>query len=327
MRVLVTGASGFLGSHVAEILAHEGHSVRALLRRTSSRAFLEGFPHEVALGDVTDAASLPAALEGVDAVVHSAGLVKARTEAEFAAVNARGTANLLNAIESSAPDLKRFIYVSSLAAHGPSPDGIPRPVDAPPKPLTAYGRTKLAGEELTRASAVADRAVVFRPPVIYGPRDPALVPFFQLARFRVAPLLMGGHNRISIIYVDDIARAIALAVTSEAPVAGKTYCPEDGAVHSWRDLLSAVEAAAGRKALRIAAPQWAFTAAAYASEAFGFAARRAVSLTREKVDEMAQRYWVCSSESLRSDLGWSPRVGIREGTQLTGDWYRLHRWI
>ncbi len=327
MKVLVTGASGFLGSHVAELLAHQGHEVRVLIRRTSSRAFLQGFPHEEALGDVTDSPSLSAAVAGVDAVVHAAGLVKARTEAEFAAVNARGTASLLTAIESSAPDLKRFVYVSSLAAHGASPDGAPRPVDAPPRPITAYGRTKLAGEELTRVSAVANRTVIFRPPVIYGPRDPALVPFFQLARFRVAPLLMGGRNRISITYVEDVARAITLAVAAEAPVAGKTYCPEDGAVHSWRDLLSAIEEAAGRKAVRISAPRWAFDAAAVASEAFGFAARRPVSLTREKVDEMSQRHWVCSSESLRQDLGWAPRVGIREGAKLTGDWYRLHRWI
>lgn len=327
MKVLVTGASGFLGSHVAELLAHEGHEVRVLVRRTSSRAFLQGFPHEEALGDVTDASSLPAAVDGVDAVVHAAGLVKARSEAEFAAVNARGTANLLSAIERAAPDLKRFVYVSSLAAHGPSPDGAPQPVDGPPRPITAYGRTKLAGEELTRASAVAGRAVIFRPPVIYGPRDPALVPFFQLARFHFAPLLMGGRNRISIIYVEDIARAIILAAAANAPVANKTYCPEDGAGHSWRDLLSAIEEAAGRKTLRINAPRWAFDAAAVASETFGFVTRRAVSLTREKVDEMSRRYWVCSGESLRRDLGWAPRVGVREGARRTGDWYRLHRWI
>jgi len=327
VKLLVTGASGFLGSHVAEELAKEGHAVRALLRKTSSRAFLEGFAHEEALGDVTDAASLLAAISGVEAVVHTAGLVKARTEADFQEVNARGTENLLAAIEGAAPDLRRFVYVSSLAAHGPSEDGLPRPVEARPNPITAYGRSKLAGEEITRASSIAGRCVIFRPPVIYGPRDPALVPFFQLARWRVAPLLMGGHNRISITYVEDIARAIALAATSEASLAGKTYCPEDGSVYSWRDVLAAVEASAGRKAMRINAPRWAFSAAAMGSEAFSAVTRRAVSLTRDKVREMAQRHWVCSSDELRRDLGWAPRVNIRTGAMLTGDWYRQHGWI
>src|SRR3990172_12658709 len=134
MKILVTGASGFLGSHIAEQLANEGHDLRLLLRRTSSRRFLRGFHFEDAAGDVTDAESLPAAVTGVDAVVHTAGLVKARSEAEFYAVNAQGTANLIAAVEQAAPALRRFVYVSSLAAHGPSAGGAPRPAAQPPPP-------------------------------------------------------------------------------------------------------------------------------------------------------------------------------------------------
>ena len=324
MKVLVTGASGFLGSHIGEQLAGAGHQVRLLLRPTSSRRFLSAFPYEEAPGDVTDPASLPPAVEGVDAVVHAAGLVKARNEAEFHSVNTQGTQNLLLAVKAAAPHLQRFVYISSLAAHGPSPDGAPRPVDAPPRPLTAYGRTKLAGENITRASSAGARSVIFRMPVIYGPRDAALLPFFRLARLRVAPLLLGGRNRISIVYVDDAARAVAAAATAEAAVAGKTYTPEDGAVYSWRDLLAAIEQAVGSRALRLSAPRWAFSLAALGSEAFGFVARRAVPLTREKVREMAQSHWVCSHETLCADLGWTPRVQVAEGAQLTAAWYRAH---
>jgi nucleoside-diphosphate-sugar epimerase len=327
VKVLITGASGFLGSHVAERLASEGHTIRLLLRRTSSRRFLSEFEFEEATGDVTDASSLPPAVEGVDAIVHTAGLVKARNEAEFMAVNAIGTANLLAAVAKANPDLPRCVYISSLAAHGPSGDGAPRQSDAPPWPVSAYGRSKLAGEHVVADSAIAGRSVVFRPPVIYGPRDAGLMPFFRLARLRLAPLLMGGNNRISIVYVDDAARAIAQATTAEADVGGKTYCAEDGAVHTWRDLLAAVEGAIGRRAVRISAPRWAFTGAALCSEACGFAARRAVSLTRDKVAEMAQRHWVCDSDGLRRDLGWSPRIDIREGARLTAEWYRRERWI
>jgi nucleoside-diphosphate-sugar epimerase len=327
VKVLVTGASGFLGSHIAEQLAAAGHDVRVLVRQTSSRSFLAGFAHEIALGDVTDAASLPAAVAGVDAVVHAAALVKARNEAEFHAINTQGTQNLLLAVAQAAPDLKRFVYISSLAAHGPSPDGNPRPVDAQPMPLTAYGRTKLAGENLTRASRIGPRSVIFRMPAIYGPRDPALLPFFLLAKRRVAPLLMGGRNRISIIYAEDAAGAVVQALTAEANVAGKTYSPEDGEVYAWRDLLAAVEEAVGHKALRIPAPRWTFSLAALGSEAFGLLTRRAVSLTREKVREMAQASWVCSSADLQRDLGWEPTVEIREGATLTAGWYRANHWL
>ncbi len=327
MKVLVTGASGFLGSHIAERLFVEGHDLRLLLRATSSREWLSEIRYEEAPGDVTDPDSLAGAVQGVDAVVHSAGLVKARTEAEFAAVNAAGTGNLLRAVEAHGVEVKRFVYVSSLAAHGPSPDGRPRPVGAPPNPLTAYGRTKLAGEDLIRLSPIAPRSVIFRPPAIYGPRDPALVPFFQLARFRLTPLLMGGRNRISIVYGPDAAAAIASAATAEADVGGKTYTLDDGAVYTWREMLSAVENAAGRHALPVTCPRWTFQAAAVASEIFGAVTRRPVSLTREKVLEMAQKHWVCNSEALNRDLGWSPSVTIGAGTRLTSAWYRHHGWI
>lgn len=326
MKVLVTGASGFLGSHVAERLAADGHQVRLLLRSTSSRRFLN-FPHEPVIGDVCEPESLPDAVSGVDVVIHTAGLVKARGEAEFYWVNALGTAYLLEAIAEENPYLQRFVYVSSLAAHGPSPNGRPRPVDARPRPVTAYGRSKLAGEDFTRRSPLAARSVIFRPPVIYGPRDPALVPFFKLARYRIAPLLMGGKNRISIIYVEDAARAIVQAATAEADVGGKTYTLDDGQTYSWRDLLEAVERAVGRRALRVNSPVWLFQVAALVCESFGAVTRRPVSLTRDKVREMAQRHWVCHHADLARDLGWKPSVLIGEGARRTADWYRQHGWI
>jgi len=136
MRILVTGATGFLGSHIAEQLARQGHDVRVLVRRTSDRSFLRDLEAEEALGEVTQPDTLPAVVEGVDAVVHAAGLNKARSAAEFEAVNAGGTANLLAALDPAGP-LRRFVLISSLAAHGPSEDGQPRPPEAPPAPVTA----------------------------------------------------------------------------------------------------------------------------------------------------------------------------------------------
>lgn len=327
MRVLVTGATGFLGSHIAEQLARQGHAVRVLVRRTSDRSFLAGLEAEEALGDVTQPDSLPAVVEGVEAIVHAAGLVKARFLAEFEAVNAGGTANLLAAL-GQAQGLRRLVLISSLAAHGPSEDGRPRPVQAPPAPVTAYGRSKLRAEEMVRAWARDGRAVtIIRPPVIYGPRDRQFLPFFHLARWRLAPRLGDGTNAISLVYVEDAARAAALAAAAGDDAPSATYTVDDGAVYTWRDLLAAVEEAVGKKALRIPSPPWAFTAAALLTEIYGRLRRQAVTFTRDKVVDMRQRYWVCSHEEISRDLGWQPEVGLREGTALTAAWYRQHGWL
>lgn len=327
MRVLVTGATGFLGSHIAEQLARQGRAVRVLVRHTSDRSFLRGFEVEEALGDVTQPDTLPAAVEGVEAIVHAAGLTKARSAAEFNAVNAGGTANLLAALDPARP-LRRFVLISSLGAHGPSEDGRPRPLDASPAPVTAYGRSKLRAEKLLRSwTADGAAATIIRPPVIYGPRDRELLPFFHLARWRLAPLLGGGTNAVSCVYVEDAARAAVLAATAGDDAPSATYTLDDGAVHTWRDLLTAVEQAVGRKALRIPSPPWAFAAAALVTELYGRLRRRAVIFTRDKVVEMRQRYWVCSHEEISRDLGWEPRVGLSEGTALTAAWYRQHGWL
>lgn len=327
MKVLVTGASGFLGSHIAERLANEGHEVRVLVRKSSSRKFLKGFPHEEAIGDIADAESLPAAVDGIEGVAHAAGLVKARDEAHFTSVNGQGTANLLAAIEKNAPQFKRFVYVSSLSAHGSSPDGEPRPVDAEPKPVSAYGRSKLLGEEAVRESALVGKSVVLRMPVIYGPRDPALTPMFQAVRFRFAPLLMGGHNRVSVVYADDAATAVITTLTAEADVAGRVYTPEDGNVYTWRDLLDAIEQAMGHGAVVLPVPRLGYDFAALLAEAGAKVIRKPVIFNRDKVREMAQRAWVCSAETLTRDVGWRAEVDITEGARRTGEWYRAHKWI
>jgi nucleoside-diphosphate-sugar epimerase len=319
VKVLVTGASGFLGSHIAETLVVAGHEVRLLLRRTSSREFLR-VPFEEVIGDVAEAASLEPAVAGVDAVVHAAGLVKARSETEFAQVNELGTASLAAAAERAAPTLERFIYVSSLSARGPG-DG-----SADTGPVSAYGRTKLAGEIALRRTRLADRTCIFRMPVIYGPRDPALVPLFRGARLRVAPLLNGGRNLISIVYVADAASAIVGALESGAATGGKTYSPEDGVAHSWRDVLGAVETAVGHNVFALPVPSITYSAAALATRGFARIANRAVIFTPDKVREMVQARWVCSAAELREDVGWEPRVSLGEGARLTFDWYRAHGW-
>lgn len=327
MKVLLTGGSGFLGSHIAEQLTEAGHSVRALVRRSSDTRFLRSLPGmELVSGAVEDAEAVREALEGVEAVIHAAGLVKARSPQEFARVNVEGTRNVLQAAVARG-GIRRFVLVSSLAAVGPSADGRPVSADNPPGPVTHYGRSKLAAERLVLE--VADRlpVTILRPPLIYGPRDRETLAFFRTVKSGLLPYLGDGRNTLSVVYGSDCGRACVLALTA-AVRSGSAYFVDDGQIYVWREMLSELERAVGRKAfLRIPIPFGVARGVAVGVEAFGKLTGRAVMLTRDKLNELAQPNWVCESESARRDLGWSPRVTWAEGVHHTASWYRASGWL
>ena len=320
MIVAVTGASGFVGSAIAAELITRGHQVRLLLRPTSRQRFLPESGWAPVAGDVTQAKSLPLLLDGADAVVHAAGLVKARRRAEFNAVNAAGTANVLAA--ATAAGVSRLVYISSLAAHGPANGGTPRPLDAPPAPVSDYGRSKALGEATVQGSPLAAQSTILRLPVVYGPQDLALLPFFRLVKWRIAPLLWGGRNVVSVIYVDDAARAAADLASPNAPGAGQTYTADDGGRYQWRDLLSHIETAVGRKALLLPMPLPAYQTAAALSQTYGQLTGHPPPLSPDKVAEMRQKYWICSNQAIEKDLPWRPQVPLAQGAKQAAEWYR-----
>ncbi|MBK8253940.1 MAG: NAD(P)-dependent oxidoreductase [Polyangiaceae bacterium] len=327
MRVLVTGASGFLGSHVAEQLSQQGHTVVALVRKSSNTKFLKTLRNvEFASGAVEDRASIVAAVKGVDAVIHSAGVVKAKSPEEFHAVNAGGTENVLAAVKEAAPGVKKVVFVSSLTVAGPSPDGKAVSIDSR-NPVTHYGRSKLAAEDAVVAEKDNLPVVVLRPPMIYGPRDQESFAFFQSVSRRFLPYLGTGENTMSVIYGSDAAIACIKAITADVP-SGSRYFIDDGKVYVWKEMLADIEAALARKAfIRFSVPFSVLKAAAFASETAGKLSGKAVMLTRDKVNELSAAHWVCDSTDAQRDLGWSPEVDWKKGTQLAADWYRENGWL
>jgi nucleoside-diphosphate-sugar epimerase len=329
MRVLVTGATGFLGSHVAEQLARAEHTVVALVRKSSNRKFLNtlGKNIEFAEGAVEEAASVEAAVKGVDAIVHCAGLVKARSPEEFRLVNVTGTGNLHDATKKHTPNLKRFVFISSLAAMGPSADGKPLRGDPEPHPVSHYGRSKLEAERLVRAAKDDIKVTVLRPPAVYGPRDQEIFAAFQAVSRRILPAIGEPNATMSMIYGADAAAACVCAIFADVP-SGSVYFIEDGHIYSFREMVEGIEAAIGKKALiRPNVPMPVLQAAAMATELFGKLTNRAVMLTRDKVNEIRQPHWVCSSEDAQKELGWTPKIMLREGTTLTARWYRDNGWL
>jgi nucleoside-diphosphate-sugar epimerase len=327
MKVLVTGGSGFLGSHVAEQFSLAGHHVVALVRKSSNRKFLSTLANlEFAEGSVEDRAAVDRAMKDVDAVVHSAGLVKARSEAEFFECNTQGTVNLLEAAATHAPNLRRFVHVSTLEACGPSLDGRPVPLEQE-RPVTAYGRSKLAAEKEVRARASRLPVVILRPAAIYGPRDVEILEAFRAVRRRQYPVIGDGSMLGCYTYGPDCARACIQAVFEEVP-SGSVYFVDDGQPLSMaRAMGEVLPEALGRAPLvRFGVPFPLLKLASIGVEAYGRVRGKAVMLTREKV-AMLSHHWVCESQKTREDLKWSPEVSFPEGARRTAKWYEENGWL
>ncbi len=331
MKVLVTGASGFLGGHVAELLAKRGDAVRALVRKTSNTKFLRTLKGvELFEGGVEEVERVREAVDGVDAIVHAAGLVKARSLDEFFAVNVGGTSNLVQAARSGTrgrpSSVKRFVHVSSLEAVGPSADGLPVAPDQE-NPVTAYGRSKLAAEKVVLSAKDDLHVVILRPGAIYGPRDGEILEVFRTIQRGILPLVNGGGAKGMWIYATDCAEACIRAIDADVP-SGQTYFVDDGCgAIAQKELFAAAERALGRRArLRASLPVPVLMTVARGLEVFGRLTNRAVMLTQEKAN-MLLLHWVCSSDETRKELGWAPQVDRTEGLARAVAWYRDNGWL
>lgn len=326
MRVLVTGASGFLGGWVAQKLSERGHQVRALVRKTSNKKHLETLSGlEFALGAVEEAEAVHAAAAGVNAIIHVAGIVKGRGEADFHRTNVEGTRNLVEAAKKHG-GLRRFVLVSSLEAAGPSADGGPVPHDQE-APITTYGRSKLAAEKVALEAREQVPLTILRPSAIYGPRDQEILEAFKSVRNGLLPTVAGGKARGSFIYAEDCAEACVCAL--EAPVpSGSTYFVDDGSgARSQREFLELIEGALGKKAFfRLSLPVGLLKTVSHGVKLYGSMTNRAVMLTPEKANMLLQHF-VCASERTRQELKWEPRVPLEQGVPMTVAWYRENAWL
>jgi nucleoside-diphosphate-sugar epimerase len=325
MKALVTGASGFVGSHLTEALLRKGCKVKALVRGPDRLRWVKDLPGlDKAFGSLEEPASLARAMEGVDTIFHVAGVVKAEEEETYFLVNAKGTENLVEAALGNREAIKRFVYVSSQAAAGPGSLDRPTEEDDPPRPITPYGRSKLEGERIVLAARDRLDVTVVRPPAVFGPRDMDIFLYFKMARQGFVPIPGFGDRRVSVVYVLDLVQGLLLA--AESPKASaRTYFITSGD-YEWPRIAAALRAAVGRgKAIRI--PVWVMHAAAASSEIVGRLLGKPVALTRDKARELVQRAWLCSTQRAREELGFHPSWPIEKAMAVTADWYREAGWI
>ncbi len=322
MRALVTGATGFVGSHLADALRHRGDEVTAVARSPQKAAALTAAGVRVIAGDLHDTEALQRAAEQQDVIFHVAGLIAARDEAGFMWANREGTRNVMAAAEAAGAP--RFVLVSSLAAAGPSPRGAPLSGDESPRPVTAYGRSKLAAETLVRASALPWSIV--RPPIVYGPRDREILKVFRLARLRLAPVFGDGAQELSAVHAADLATAL-IAVGASPATIGRTYTACHPEVFTTVEFGNAIGAAMGRSVMTVRIPQAVGRAVLSVTEAAAKAARRTTILTSDKANEFFQLAWTGDPGPLTRDTGWKAAFDLERGLADTYHWYREAGWL
>lgn len=324
MIAVVTGSSGFIGSHLVEALLTRGASVRALVRPESHGARRDPrVSYHVA--DLLDDRSVRQSAVWNDAthVFHVAGVTRRRTLAEFRYGNVVPTANILAALAAArAVRLQRFVLVSSQAAAGPA-GGPDRPVreDDPPHPVEAYGRSKLEAEMATLGHAGSMPITIVRPSAVYGPRDVDFLNVFRQASNRVAFFAAPADQLMTIVHVRDLVAALLAA--AEVPRAlGRTYFVGSEHPVSWRTLYESIAALASSRFHAVQLPRRVLQFAGSAGNAFGRVTGRAVLINSNKVALAQPAWWVCDSSRARQELAWEPVIALQDGLRDTYLWYR-----
>ncbi len=326
MKALVTGSNGFIGSHLVERLIEKKYQVRCLVRKTSDLRWIKDLPVEFVFGDVTDYQSLMPVVKDINFVFHLGGIVRARTFSEYQKVNHEGTKNLLEACKQFSQNFNRFVYISSQAVVGPSKDGDPINEDYVPRPISNYGRTKLAGEHVVKEYQPHFPFTIIRPPSVYGPRDDDIYQLFKIIKWGVKPIVGKKHKKLSIIYITDLVNGIIRA--AEHPrAANEIFFLTNEQSYSWEQLENTIANAIGKRGFFVYIPPVVIDLIAAINEFFGKMVGKAVVLNADKAREMKQQNWVVSGEKAKERLKFSPDVEIETGIRKTHDWYCQQGWL
>lgn len=325
MKVLLTGASGFVGSHVLDSLCEHKIETAILLRDSSSRRFINTSISTVELraGSIDDPVSLAKAVRGVSHVIHCAGCTKALNVSEFYQTNHQGTVNLVHAVNAENPSIIRFLHISSLAVSGPATANHPAQEDQPPHPVSEYGKSKLAAE-----SAIRDQCkspfTILRPSAVYGPRDTGFLSMFKAVKNHLLPR-PNKSQALSLVYVKDLAEVV-VSCLFDAKTAGETYFVASQEIVTGRAMAEEIAARMGHWTIPIPVPEFALLGLCLMQQGLSQLTRRAHLLNLQKFAELRAPGWVCNPAKLLR-AGLCCQTNLRQGVAQTLKWYTREHWL
>lgn len=322
----ITGASGFIGSHLADFLLQKGWKVICLVRPSSNLQWLKDKPVTVLSADISEREKISPLVSESTHIFHLAGVLFGKDREEYIQGNLEYTKRLLNLIKTAKPNLKRFLYVGTLASAGPSENGkLPDESDEL-KPITWYGESKALAENFLKENIGEIPLTVIRPPVVYGPRDYAMFELFKASRLGLN-LIPGNKNKyISIIYIKDLIQGIYDACISETTIgrtyflANEEYCPQ---YHLGEIIIRKMN----RSPVNVVIPWIIMRAVSNLLDFFGKLFGKKVILNRQKLLEIGQNYWICSSARAKADFGFQAETKLEDGIAETLKWYKENRWL
>ena len=331
MKILITGASGFIGSFIVEEALKQGFETWAAVRKSSSKEYLQDERIHFIELNLSSKAQLIEQLRPhqFDYVVHAAGVTKCLNKADFRRINTEGTKNLVDALLDLQMPLKRFVFLSSLSVFGAIKEQLPYDEireDDTPKPNTEYGRSKLEAERHIDSIGSRLPYTILRPTGVYGPREKD---YFMMAKSIKQHIDFAvGYQRqdITFVYVTDVVQAVFLAL--EKGETGRKYFLSDGQVYQSTTFSDLIHEELGRPWwLRITAPVWVLRVVTFFGEYIGHMTGKVTALNNDKYNILRQRNWRCDIEPARRELGFEPKVQLKEGVKTTIQWYKDHKWL
>ncbi|CAN5603432.1 NAD(P)-dependent oxidoreductase [soil metagenome] len=326
MKAFITGATGFVGSHLADSLLEKGYEVYCLKRKTSSTKWLDGKNVKYVDGDLFSNDALEKVIKEMDYVYHVAGVVKAKTKAGFIKGNYEATKNILEITYKVNPEINKFIHVSSLASCGPNPGTEPIDETYEPKPITTYGVTKKMAEEEVMKYKDKMNVTIIRPPAVFGPRDTEIFIYFKTFNKGLNSMIGLKEKFLSVVYVKDLVNGIILAAESEKANGEIFFVCYDKA-YNWKEIGDITSAILKKKAFQLKIPHsFVFTIGAIA-QFFAMFSKNPATLNLEKCKDITAERWVCSNEKAKKILGFNPKGELKDGFEETISWYQKMKWI